>query len=171
MSSTIFFLMLFLLRVLLRKQWIAAVAFVAITSIVPAIGSANPVVGHSRKRAILRRGGVCAPAIRTAGDHRHVHFPPGADNLPAHAGPLRVVCRAGADPLLAVASIAIYGFRTSLAGRPVFRISGEIDQPGAGLAWIHPPRRQECGIMHLVFLPVRIAGGWPRNAPLQAWHT
>jgi hypothetical protein len=28
-------------------------------------------------------------------------------------------------PLLAVAFIAIYGFRTSLAGRPLFRISGE----------------------------------------------
>jgi hypothetical protein len=28
-------------------------------------------------------------------------------------------------PLLAVASIAIYGFRTSLAGRPLFQISGE----------------------------------------------
>ena len=28
-------------------------------------------------------------------------------------------------PLLAVAAIAIYGFRTSLAGRPLFQISGE----------------------------------------------
>jgi hypothetical protein len=28
-------------------------------------------------------------------------------------------------PLLAVAAMAIYGFRTSLAGRPLFQISGE----------------------------------------------
>jgi hypothetical protein len=28
-------------------------------------------------------------------------------------------------PLLAVGAIAIYGLRTSLAGRPLFRISGE----------------------------------------------
>jgi hypothetical protein len=28
-------------------------------------------------------------------------------------------------PLLAVAAIAIYGFRTSLAGRPLFQLSGE----------------------------------------------
>jgi len=30
------------------------------------------------------------------------------------------VYRAGADPLVAVAAITIYGFRTSLAGRPLF---------------------------------------------------
>jgi len=28
-------------------------------------------------------------------------------------------------PLLTVAAMAIYGFRTSLAGRPLFQISGE----------------------------------------------
>jgi hypothetical protein len=28
-------------------------------------------------------------------------------------------------PLLAVAAIAIYGFRATLAGRPLFQISGE----------------------------------------------
>jgi serine/threonine-protein kinase len=125
MSSTIFFLMLFLLRVLLRKQWIAAVAFVAITSIVPAIGSANlwsvileNALFSGAVAFVLLRFGLLATIATYTSLLVLTTFPPTLDLSAWYVGLVPI-------PLLAVASIAIYGFRTSLAGRPVFRISGE----------------------------------------------
>jgi len=45
--------------------------------------------------------------------------------LDATSAETEVLAPPVSDPLLAVAAIAIYGFRTSLAGRPLFQISGE----------------------------------------------
>jgi serine/threonine-protein kinase len=124
-SSMIFFLMLFLLRVLLRKQWIAAAVFVAITSIVPAIGSATPWVDicgnalfFSVLAFVLLRFGLLAAIAAEASLELLTACPPTLDISAWYIGLVPI-------PLLVVALIAIYGFRTSLAGRPLFQISGE----------------------------------------------
>jgi hypothetical protein len=124
-SSIVFFLMLFLLRVLLRKQWIAAVAFVALMSTVSVIGSSTPWVDLLESALVLgvlafvllRFGLLTAIVAFTSADLLRA-CPPTLDVPAWYFGLVPI-------PLLAVALIAIYGFRTSLAGRPLFRISGE----------------------------------------------
>jgi serine/threonine-protein kinase len=124
-SSMIFFLMLFLLRVLLRKQWIAAAALVAIVSIIPAIGSATPwadMLGRALFSGVLAfvllRFGLLAAIVAYTSFDLLATCPPTLDISAWYFGLVPI-------PLLAVALIAIYGFRTSLAGRPLFQISGE----------------------------------------------
>ena len=124
-SSTIFFLMLFLLRVLLRKQWVAATVFVAIMSIIPAIGSATPRVAMLENALffgvltfVLLRFGLLAAIVGFTCYGLLELCPPTLDLSAWYIGLVPI-------PLLAVALIAIYGFRTSLAGRPLFQISGE----------------------------------------------
>ena len=124
-SSMIFFFMLFLLRVLLRKQWIAATAFVAIMSVIPAIGSATPWVDIPENALlfgvlafVLLRFGLLASIVAFASLDLLSACPPTLDVSAWYIVLVPI-------PLLAVASIAIYGFRKSLAGRPLFQISGE----------------------------------------------
>jgi serine/threonine-protein kinase len=124
-SSMIFFFMLFLLRVLLRKQWIAATAFVAIMSVIPAIGSPTPWVDIPENALlfgvlafVLLRFGLLAAIVAFASLDLLSACPPTLDLTAWYIGLVPI-------PLLAVASIAVYGFRTSLAGRPLFQISGE----------------------------------------------
>ncbi len=124
-NSMIFFFMLFLLRVLLRKQWIAAMVFVVITSIVAAIGSATPwmdIPGYALYFGVLAfvllRFGLLAAIVANASLELLSACPPTLDIFAWYIGLVPI-------PLVAVGLIAIYGFRTSLAGRPLFQISGE----------------------------------------------
>jgi serine/threonine-protein kinase len=124
-SSMIFFLMLFLLRVLLRKEWIAAAALVAIVSIIPAIGSATPWVDMLGRALycgvlafVLLRFGLLAAIVAYTSFDLLATCPPTLDISAWYLGLVPI-------PLLAVALIATYGFRTSLAGRPLFQISGD----------------------------------------------
>jgi serine/threonine-protein kinase len=124
-SSMMFFLMLFLLRVLLRKQWIAATAFVAIASVALAIGSATPWVDFLENAllfgalaSVLLQTGLLAAIVTLLSFDLLATCPPTLDLSAWYIGLVPI-------PLLAVAGIAIYGFRTSLAGRPLFPISGE----------------------------------------------
>jgi serine/threonine-protein kinase len=125
MLSMIFFLMLFLLRVLLRKQWIAATVFIAIMSIIPAIGSATPwldIPGYALYFGVLAfvllRLGLLAAVAAYTSLYLLDASPPTLDISAWYIGLVPI-------PLLTVALIAIYGFRRSLAGRPLFRISGD----------------------------------------------
>jgi len=124
-SSMIFFFMLFLLRVLLRKEWITAAAFVAIMSAVAAIGSATPwmdMIESGLMLAVLAfvllRFGLLVAIVAFTSLGLLNACPPTLDVSAWYIGLVPI-------PLLAVAAIAIYGFRTSLAGRPLFQISGE----------------------------------------------
>ena len=125
LSSVVFFFMLFLLRVLLRRQWIAAAAFLVIMAVVPAIGSATPWVdipGYALYFGVLAfvllRFGLLAAIVANASLDLLNACPPTLDISAWYIGLVPI-------PLLAVALIAIYGFRTSLAGRPLLQISGE----------------------------------------------
>ena len=124
-SSMIFFFMLFLLRVLLRKQWIAATAFVALVSVIPAIGSPTPWIDIPENALlfgvlafVLLRFGLLAAIVAFTSLDLLSACPPTLDLSAWYIGLVPI-------PLLPVASIAVYGFRTSLAGRPLFQISGE----------------------------------------------
>ena len=125
LSTMIYFLMLFLLRVLLRKQWMAGAAFVFIMSVVPAIGSATirldimeGALFFGGVAFVLLRFGLLAAIVAYVSYNMLGTFPPTLDLSAWYIGLVPI-------PLLAVALIAIYGFRTSLAGRPLFQISGE----------------------------------------------
>jgi serine/threonine-protein kinase len=125
LSSTIYLLMLFLLRVLLRKQWLAGPAFVIIMSVVPAIGSATirldimeGAVFFGAVTFVLLRFGLLAAIAAYVSYYLLQTYPPTLDLSAWYVGLVPI-------PLLAVAAIAIYGFRTSLGGRPLFQISGE----------------------------------------------
>jgi serine/threonine-protein kinase len=125
LSSTIYLLMLFLLRVLLRKQWLAGPAFVIIMSVVPAIGSATirldimeGAIFFGAVTFVLLRFGLLAAIAAYVSYYLLQTYPPTLDLSAWYVGLVPI-------PLLAVAAIAIYGFRTSLAGRPLFQISGE----------------------------------------------
>jgi hypothetical protein len=120
-----FFLMLFLLLMLLRKEWIAATAFVAIASVAIAIGSATPWVDSLENALlfgalafVLLRTGLLAAIVTLLSFDLLSTCPPTLDLSAWYIGLVPI-------PLVAVALIAIYGFRTSLAGRPLFQISGE----------------------------------------------
>jgi serine/threonine-protein kinase len=125
LSSTIYLLMLFLLRVLLRKQWLAGPAFVIIMSVVPSIGSATlrldimeGAIFFGAVAFVLLRFGLLAAIVAYVSYNLLATFPPTLDLSAWYIGLVPI-------PLVAVALIAIYGFRTSLAGRPLFQISGE----------------------------------------------
>ena len=125
LASTIYLLMLFLLRVLLRKQWIAGPAFVLIMSVIPSIGSATlrldimeGALFFGAVAFVLLRFGLLAAIAAYGSYYLLATFPPTLDLSVWYIGLVPI-------PLLTVAAMAIYGFRTSLAGRPLFQISGE----------------------------------------------
>jgi len=121
-TSMMFFFLLFLLRVLLRKQWIATTAFVAITAVVSVLGSATPwfdILASAIFLAVLAfvllRFGLLAAIVAYASLELLNVCPPTLDFSAWYIGLVPI-------PLVVVALIAIYGFRTSLAGRPLLKV-------------------------------------------------
>jgi len=124
-SSMVFFFMLFLLRVLLRKQWIAATGFVAIMSVIPAIGSPTPWVDMADNALLF---GVLAFVLLRFGLLASIVAFTSLDLLSACRR--RWTSRHGTSAgcrsrCWRWRRSRVYGFRTSLAGRPLFQISGE----------------------------------------------
>ncbi len=125
-SSSIFdpmltLFMLFLMRVLLRKQWLAAAAAVAILTLVsigtpaaPAIDIPATVILQLLEVLVLLHFGV--PAVITMGvvSTYLLEVPVTLDFSSWYAA-------IGIAALAACILIAWYGFRTSLAGRPLWR--------------------------------------------------
>ncbi|HXB74326.1 MAG TPA: serine/threonine-protein kinase [Candidatus Acidoferrales bacterium] len=110
---------LFLLRVVLRKQWIASLVFVAITALTAAFGSSTPWVDYPVAAIsgavgafILLRFGLLAAIAAHAGLQILESCPPTLDFSSWYIG-LALI------PPVVVALIALYGFRTALAGRPL----------------------------------------------------
>ena len=111
---------LFLMRVLLRKQWIAAVAAVALLTAIsvgsisaPAIDIPATALLEALEVLVLLRFGV--PAVIVAGvvSTYLLDVPITLDFSSWYAG-------VGVLPLAACALIAWYGFRTAMAGRSVW---------------------------------------------------
>ena len=115
-TSILFFFLFFVLRVVLRKQWLAALAFIALTTLIISGPGSNwidrpfQVVYAALFAFILLRFGLLALMVMIAAQNV-------LSNVPWTAEPSAINLTA----LAIVDLVALYGFRTSLAGRPILR--------------------------------------------------
>jgi serine/threonine-protein kinase len=119
-SALFLFFVLFLLRLLLRKDWIAGAGFVLIGTFMAAVASTTPWVDGPIGAltvavfvfALLRFGLLAAIVTTTA--HQILLIGGLLDFSAWYAG-MAVL------PFVMVALVAVYGFRVSLAGRTLFK--------------------------------------------------
>jgi len=111
------FFLLFVLRAVLRKQWIAAAAFIGVASVLNTFGTSYPRVDYPAHALfgalivfVLLRFGLLALIATEALSRFLTGVPRTLDFSAWYSG-------IGVASLVLVALIAIYGFRTSLAGR------------------------------------------------------
>lgn len=115
-TSIFLFFVFFVLRVLLRRQWLAAAAFIGLTTLVISGPGSNWIdrpfqAAYAALFAfILLRFGLLALMVAIA-------IQDVLGNVPWTAEPSALNVLA----LAIVAIVAVYGFRTSLAGRPILR--------------------------------------------------
>src|ERR1035437_32999 len=119
-TAILFFFMLFLLRLVLRKDWIAGTVFVAIITGATAIGSTTPWVdipisalAYAIFACALLRFGLLA-AIVTFAAVQILNLGSLLDFSAWYAG-MAVM------PFVIVTLLAVYGFRVSLAGRTLLK--------------------------------------------------
>jgi len=118
-SSLLFFFMLFLLRLVLRKDWIAGAAFVLILTFATTISSTTPWVDYPISAlafsifafALLRFGLLAAIVNVTAG--QILALGSLLDFSAWYAGMALL-------PFVMIALVAVFAFRVSLAGRTLF---------------------------------------------------
>jgi serine/threonine-protein kinase len=120
-EALLFFLILFLLRVVLRKEWIALPAFIILVGVATTVGTTTPVVDYAvgfLSVAVfgfaLLRFGLFAMIVTSM-----------VSDLASLGGSLDFgtwYAAMSAIPLVLIAGIAAYGFKTSLGGRPLFRL-------------------------------------------------
>jgi hypothetical protein len=119
-GSLIFFFLIFLLRAILRKQWLAAAGFVLIYTAMNCLGSNHPwvdapfvIVTYSIAALVVVRFGLVALAAGIFVANLIGNLP-GTVNFSAWyaSGPIFA--------LVVVAALAVWGFHTTLAGRPIF---------------------------------------------------
>jgi serine/threonine-protein kinase len=113
----VLFFLLFVARAVLRNQWIAAATFIAIATVVDTGGTAYPWIDYPANALlaglivfVLLRFGLLALIATEAFSQFLTGVPRTLDFSAWYAG-------IGVASLALVALIAIYGFRTSLAGR------------------------------------------------------
>ena len=119
--------LLFFLRVVLRNEWVAVVAWVAVVTVLglspmpgnrlagESVGIVLPIfaIENVLLVVVLRRLGLVAFAITAFVENMFVVFPMTFQTSAWYAG-------YGYVALALVAVIALYGARTSLAGQPIF---------------------------------------------------
>ena len=119
-TAILFFFMLFLLRLVLRKDWIAGTAFVAIITFATTIGSTTPWVDYPLNAlafailafALLRFGLLAA--MVTSAVSQILNLGSLLDFSAWYAG-MAVM------PFVIVTLLAVYGFRVSLGGRRLLK--------------------------------------------------
>ncbi|MCU1238112.1 MAG: Serine/threonine protein kinase, partial [Candidatus Solibacter sp.] len=119
-TALLFFFMIFILRVILRKEWIAAAVFVLIITFALTTGTTTPWVDYPLNAvafavfgfALLRFGLLAAMVASATG--QALAAGAALDFSAWYAGVAFL-------PILVVSLMAIYGFKTSLGGRPLFK--------------------------------------------------
>ena len=107
---------LLLLRVMLRKQWAAAIAWVLLFTV---LGSSDPggwlsaLIFSGLAVFVMTRFGLLALVANHVVFNILQHFPVTSQGSAWYAG-------IGLTGILLIAAVALYGFYTSLGGRPVF---------------------------------------------------
>jgi hypothetical protein len=119
-GTLIFFFLIFLLRAVLRNQWLAGAGFVVIYTVIQSLRSDYPrvelpflVVVYGIAAIVVVRFGLVALA---AG----IFVVDLLANLPATANFSAWYASGPIFALVVVAALAVWGFHTSLAGRPIF---------------------------------------------------
>jgi hypothetical protein len=120
-SSTLFFFVLFVLRLMIRNQWATAIVFVAMVSFAftsdtttPAVDYSLAVVAYSVYAFAMMRCGLLAALVSSATAEVLLLGTP-LDFSAWYAGMAAV-------PLLLVLGVAVYAFKTSLGGRRLFQL-------------------------------------------------
>jgi serine/threonine-protein kinase len=114
--------LLFVLRVILRKEWLAAAACILLVSVIsqgytvvnPWVDVPSILLLSALFIGVLLRYGMLALIVVDVIPNWLLGLPRTFDLTAWYAG-------IGLAPLVAVALVAIFGFRTSLAGRPLLR--------------------------------------------------
>jgi hypothetical protein len=119
-TALLFFFMLFLLRLVLRKDWIAGTVYVVIITFATTISSTTPSVDYPLNALAfaifafaLLRFGLLAAIVATAVE-QILNLGSLLDFSAWYAG-MAVM------PFVLVVLLAIYGFRVSLGGRKLFK--------------------------------------------------
>ncbi len=119
-GTLIFFCLIFLLCVILRKQWLAAAAFTLIYSL-RVLGTDHPfvetplvIIIYGVAAIVVVRFGLVALASGIFTADLLANVPSTTDFSAWYAAATLV-------PLLAVAALAVWGFYTALAGRPLLK--------------------------------------------------
>ncbi len=120
-DALLFFFLLFLIRIALRKEWLTALGFIAIMTAIYSLGSRYPLIDWPTNALfaviyafMLLRFGLLALIAADFVSQLLLAFPRSLD-FSAWYAPMGLV------PLVVAALIAVYGFRISLAGRPLLR--------------------------------------------------
>jgi len=120
-ATLIFFFLIFLLRVILRKQWLAAAGFTLIYGALKILGTDHPfvetplvIVVYAVAAIVVVRFGLVALASGIFTADLLANVPSTTDFSAWYAAATLV-------PLLAVAALAVWGFYTALAGRPLLK--------------------------------------------------
>jgi len=120
-NALLFFFVLFLMRLLLRRDWIAAVAFALVMGTIFTFGTTTPLADFPLSIAssaiaaftLLRFGLLAAIIAYAVADIAALG---GLLNFSAWYAGMAVI------PFLVIAGLVLYGFRTSLGGRPLFNL-------------------------------------------------
>ena len=120
-TTLFYFFILFIARVLFRKQWAAALALMVVVAVINSIGTSHPWVDWPVNllygaviAAILLRYGLLALIVAHGIFQILLAIPRTLDLSSWYAA-------LGWMPGVLAAAVAIYGFRKSLAGRPLLR--------------------------------------------------
>jgi len=110
-----------LLRAILRKEWLAAAAFVALFVFLQVVGSQTPLLDAGFRFLVV--GGALLVLIRFGlVTYATAYFVQNLlDAFPITRDVSAWYAPSGMFAVIVVAAIAIYGFQTTLEGRPVFR--------------------------------------------------
>jgi hypothetical protein len=119
-NTLFFFFILFLARVLLRKVWLANIAFIVLLTFIYAADNSSveywelPVLAGiaTLTMFVLMRFGLLAMIITNTLSFYLITWPRTLDSSQWYFSQ-------GIIPIVIVVLVALYGFRTSLAGRPL----------------------------------------------------
>ena len=115
-----FFFTIFLLRVILRKQWLAAAGFVLIYSLLQTLGSDFPLVQAPFAVVIYTIAAIVVVRFGLVALAAGIFVADLLGNLPTTANFSAWYAGGPIFAFVLIAALAVWGCRTSLAGQPVF---------------------------------------------------
>ena len=119
-ATLIFFFMIFLLRVVFRKQWLAAAIFTLIFTLLKLAGSNNPMVDVPAQLTIYAIAAVVVVRFGLIALSAGIFTANILLNIPVTTNVAEWYAASAAVALLGILALAVWAFHTSLAGRTLF---------------------------------------------------